>query len=184
MIMNIGFDLDKVLISYPPLVPGRMIDKLYKKKANGVLLYRIPSTPEQWLRKLSHIPALRRPIRENLHVLEELSRKDHKLYLISSRFKFLEPETTKLVKKHGIDRLFDGLYFNYDNLQPHEFKNAVIKKLHLDIYVDDDLHLLNYVSRQQNGIRFYWLSDDKKAVSPNKKIQKIARLSDLFPHPS
>lgn len=176
--MNIGFDLDKVLINYPPLIPDRVIEKLYKKKANGTLLYRIPSTPEQWVRKMSHFSPLRRPVKNNLLLLKKLSRKNH-LYLISSRFKFLEPETTKLLKKHRLDSLFDGMYFNYQNQQPHEFKEQVLKKLHLDAYVDDDYHLLNYVAKHQKATTLYWLATNKHEVSPNPNIKTIHELSEM-----
>ena len=55
-IMNIGFDFDKVFIDYPPFLPGKLFDKLYKKKDNGTLLFRIPEYPEQILRKALHLP--------------------------------------------------------------------------------------------------------------------------------
>lgn len=177
--MKIGFDLDKVLIDYPPFIPDTLIDKLYRKKANGTLEYRIPSTPERWLRKLSHLPPLRRPIAKNLLFLKELARKNNRLYLISSRFQFLEPETTRLLKKHGLDRLFSGMYFNYHNKQPHEFKEQVLKKLRLDMYVDDDFYLLNYVAKKQSSAKLFWLTDRPNAKSPNPKIHAIHTLSEM-----
>ncbi len=113
--MNIGFDLDGIFINTPPLVPKELIEKLYKKKDNGVLLYKIPSSSEQLFRKATHLPMFRPPIKDNLKFLKSISKKDHKLYLISSRFKFLEKETNQLVKKYGLDTVFDGIYFNFDN---------------------------------------------------------------------
>jgi len=137
--MKIGFDLDKVFIDTPPLVPNSVINKFYKKRDNGVLLYRIPSPHEQLLRKATHVPLLRRGIKKNLAFLRSIPKTTNQLYLISSRFKFLEPETLRLIKSYELDKIFDEMYFNYDNRQPHEFKNEVLKKLRLDIFVDDDL---------------------------------------------
>ena len=101
--MKIGFDLDKIFIVYPPLIPDRLIDRLYRKKTSGKLLYRIPSRPEQAVRRLSHISFFRPPIQKNITFLKSLTAKNHELYLISSRFQFLESATTALLRKYGFD---------------------------------------------------------------------------------
>jgi hypothetical protein len=177
--MNIGFDLDKVFIDYPPFVSPRLIDKLYKKKDNGVLLYRIPAYPEQLFRRISHMPFLRPAIKENMAFLKSIPKNTHKLYLISSRFKFLEKRTVKLVKRFKLDKVFDEMYFNFDNLQPHLFKNDVIKKLKLDIYIDDDLSLLRYAAKNNPQTRFFWLTHDKTAEKLSPNIFPLAQLSEL-----
>lgn len=179
--MNIGFDLDKVFINYPPLVPDSIIDKLYKKKSNGALLYRIPSRPEQLFRELTHHPLLRHPIKKNLEILLSLPKDQHNLYLISSRFGFLRKRTENLVKKYGLDQVFDGLYFNYENKQPHVFKNEIIASLNLDMYIDDDFQLLKHVAKENKKTKFYWLTKKKKQML-TKNIFSINSLSDLFSH--
>ncbi|HSW48096.1 MAG TPA: hypothetical protein VLG67_03350 [Candidatus Saccharimonadales bacterium] len=178
--MNIGFDLDKVLIDYPPFVPPKLIDKLYKKKDNGVLIYRIPSLPEQLLRRASHSPILRHAIKENLQFLKNIPKDNNKLYLVSSRFKFLEKRTEKLIKKLGLDKIFDGLFFNYENKQPHIFKNAVIKTLNLDIYIDDDLSLIKHVANENPKTIFYWLNQQGKNDQIFNNIFSISKLDDIF----
>ena len=178
--MNIGFDFDKVFIDYPPLVPSVVVDRLYKKKSNGHLLYRIPSKPEQEFRKLTHLPYLRPVIKENLLFLKSIPKDKHALFLVSSRFGFLEMTTERIVKKHGFDKLFDKLYFNFNNEQPHLFKSEVIKKLDLDVYVDDDLAMLRYVARHNKKTKFYWLNPRKQGfISFN--ITGITHLSEILP---
>lgn len=178
--MHIGFDLDKVFINTPPLVPDIIIDKLYKKKSNGTLLYRIPSVPEQLFRRATHIPLLRQPIKENLMFLKSIPKKGNKLYIISSRYKFLETPTRQLIKRYGLDEVFDGLYFNYKNEQPHKFKNAVLKRLNLDKYVDDDLALLNYVAKENTKTKFYWLNYRGEEKILNKNTVAITKLPEIF----
>ncbi len=158
--MLIGFDLDKVFIDTPPLVPTSIIQKLYKKKSNGTLLYRIPSKPEQIFRRITHISPLRPPIHKNLETLKKISKEKNTLYLISSRYSFLKQPTNNLIKKHKLDTIFETLYFNYNDEQPHVFKNTVLKKLHLDMYIDDDLSLLQYVAKDNPKTSFYWLKTD------------------------
>lgn len=177
---RIGFDLDKIFINYPPLVPDGLIDRLYKKKVNGTLLYRIPSKPEQFIRRLSHTPYLRTPIIENIKFLKSLSKKENELYLISSRFGFLEQQTLNLMKQLGLDQIFDAMYFNFDNLQPHTFKNEILKKLALDIYIDDDLYLLKYVIRNNRKTKFFWLHPGSSTDDPPKNITRIAKLSEIL----
>ncbi len=184
--MTIGFDLDRIFINTPPFIPGDLIAKLYKKKDNGELLYRIPSRPEQLFRRATHIPVLRPPIEDNLAFLKQISKKSNQLYLISSRYKFLEGATNQVIKKYGLNEIFDGLYFNYDNQQPHVFKNTVLKSLKLDIYIDDDLSLLQFVAKGNPKTKFYWFETDegRSARAHNKTLQKnvvaISNLSEIL----
>jgi hypothetical protein len=120
-------------------------------------------------------------IRENVQFLKRIPKKEHHLYLISSRFGFLEQLTGRLVRKHGFDTVFDGLFFNFQNEQPHLFKREVIKKLQLDMYVDDDLPLLRYVARHNKRTKFYWLNK-KTTGQLSFNIRAITSLSEILPH--
>lgn len=178
--MNIGFDLDKVFIDTPPLIPKIIIDKLYKKRDNGILLYRIPSKPEQIFRRLTHLSIFRPSINENLEFLKSIPRDKNKLYLISSRFKFLENRTKRVIRKYHFDKIFDEMFFNFANEQPHIFKNRIIKKLKLDYYIDDDLSLLNYAARHNPKTVFFWLIPKANQSLPEKNIFHIYPLTELF----
>ncbi len=178
--MKIGFDLDKVFIDSPPLIPPGLLEKYYKKRDNGVLLYRIPAYPEQIFRKALHLPFLRPSIKENVDFLKHISKKENKLYLISSRYKFLEKETNRLIKKHQLAGLFDGMYFNYNNMQPHFFKDAVLKTLRLDRYIDDDLSLLKHVAKNNPQTKFFWLNHTKEQQPLSNNIVAITKLPEIF----
>lgn len=178
--MNIGFDLDKVFIDYPPFIPDGLIDRLYKKKSNGELSYRIPSKAEQVIRLISHYSILRPPIKENIEIIKKLHRKNtDKYYLISSRFNFLKNKTEALIKKHQLDKLFDGLFFNFRDEQPHFFKKAIIKKLKICLYVDDDLQLLQYLSVKNPKVKFFWLNN-KESRRLENNLFAIRNLSEML----
>lgn len=178
--MNLGFDLDKIFIDYPPLVPNQLIDRLYKKQSNGQLLYRIPSKPEQFLRLLTHRSFLRPIIKENLEFIKNITKKEkHNYYLISSRFGFLKNTTEKLIKKCNFDKIFDAMYFNFDNKQPHIFKNETIQRLKIDRYVDDDLPLLEFLSKKNPKIKFFWLNK-KKSKPLKRNLLAITSLSQIL----
>lgn len=178
--MNIGFDFDKIFIDYPPLFPSGLIDRLYKQRDNGILLYRIPNYPEQIFRKATHLPFMRPIIKENFTFLKSITKKTNKLYLISSRYKFLEKETNRLIKKYELDKIFDSMYFNYENKQPHIFKDEVMKYLDLDKYIDDDLSLLKHVAKNNKKTKFYWLNNNSNDRNLPENIVKIEKLEEIL----
>ena len=178
--MNIGFDLDKIFVNYPPFVPTKIIDWLYKGKPNGTLKYRIPSRLEQIIRIFSHYPFFRPPITKNMNYVKNLALANiNKYYLISSRFSFLEKKTTGLIKRYSLDKIFNAMYFNYENRQPHEFKNEMVKKLDLDMYVDDDLQLLEYLVDKNPKTKFFWLNN-KVSKPLGKNLYAIKNISEMF----
>ena len=176
--MRIGFDFDKVFIDYLPFIPDYLVESFYKKKTRGTLLYRLPSKPEQLFRQLTHHTYLRPIIKDNVHFLRKLAKKDHHLFLISSRFSFLERITSQIVKRHHFDLLFDGLYFNFKDEQPHLFKYRMIKKLKLDMYIDDDLALLKYIASKNSQLTLYWLNK-KSTGNIEANIYGIISLASL-----
>jgi hypothetical protein len=186
--MTIGFDFDKVFIDYPPFIPYSIVDFLYKgssvfrnNKTKGALHYRFPGILEQNVRILSHYPLFRPLIQENLNVLKKISsKKSCKTYLVSSRFSFLKKRTDAILKKYNLNSYFDGTYFNYDNQQPHKFKEETIRKLKIDTYVDDDLDVALYLSEQIPKLKIYWVTDgrSKKTKLPIN-ITAIKNLGEL-----
>lgn len=178
--MNVGFDLDKIFINFPPLVPSKIIEWLYKGKPNGTLKYRMPSRVEQIIRIFSHYLLFRSPITQNINYVKNLTPANkNKYYLISSRFGFLKKRTDNLIKHYRLDKIFNAMYFNYENKQPHQFKNEVIKKLDLDMYIDDDLELLEYLMNKNPKTKFFWLNKKlNKKLSDN--LFAINNLSEMF----
>lgn len=183
---RIGFDFDKVFVSYPPLVPSFVIDFLYRRSFslgfgnNNMLSYRFPGKLEQRIRILSHNPIFRHPIRNNLASLDRISKTiPCELYLISSRFSFLKPRTEEWVTKNNIRSYFEELYFNYKNLQPHIFKNQVIKKLKLDEFIDDDLDLILFLSLRNPSVQFYWISNRNLNKPLPKNVTQVKNLKEF-----
>lgn len=178
--MNIGFDFDKIFIEYPPFVPDKLIDFLYKEKSNGFLKYRIPLKPEQFFRLLTHYPFLRKPIKKNLAYVKNLKKQNNtKYYLISSRFGFLKKRTEQIIRKNNLNLIFDDMFFNFENRQPHIFKKRVVEKLKLDSYIDDDLPLLLFLAKKNSKTKFYWLNKNEvRQLSRN--LFAITKLSDFL----
>lgn len=186
--MNVGFDFDKVLINYPPFIPYKFVDFLYKGKSvfdknsnQKTLEYRFPGIIEQKIRIFSHFSFFRQPIEKNIRVLKKISdNKKNKTYLISSRFGFLKKRTDALIEKNNLKKYFNGVYFNYENKQPHIFKEQIIRKLKIDIYIDDDLDLALYLADKFPNLKIVWLIDniDKKIKLP-KNVQQLSELKKI-----
>ena len=178
--MNIGFDLDKILINHPPLIPSWLITKLYGEKVNGHLSYRIPGKLEQFIRQLSHASFLRQPISKNIEILQKNKGKsDMHFFLISSRFDFLKEKTDALIKKNNLQNIFSEMFFNYKNQQPHHFKDEMISKKNIQRYVDDDLPLLYFLASRHAKTIFFWLNSNRNDKL-KKNVYAITNLSSVF----
>lgn len=178
--MKIGIDFDKVFVSLPPLVPPSIIDMFYKKKT-ATLTYRMPGAIEKKIRALSHSTLFRHPLKENIESLIEISKKNPEIYLISSRFSFLKEQTDLWLRDQKIEKYFKKMYFNFEDKQPHIFKDEIIKKLGIDIFIDDDLDLLMYLNEKNSKIKLYFLTDKKIPQSSlNKNIQQVYDLEEFY----
>ncbi len=146
--MNIGFDLDRVFINYPPFVPDAVIDWLYKSHKNCALAYRIPtSRAEIMIRIFSHNAIFRPPMPQNIAFINRLARsKSHSLHLISSRYDFLETQTLRLLAKYKLKNAFRSINLNTKNEQPHLFKERIIKARRIHAFIDDDRELVRYLT--------------------------------------
>ncbi|MBN1262748.1 MAG: hypothetical protein JW991_00130 [Candidatus Pacebacteria bacterium] len=159
--IRLGFDLDGVIVDKPRLVPKSLLERLFKGSQKG-LNYRFPGNGlEQVIRRLSHFYLFRPPLKGNIKVIRKIKRKRRTvLYLISSRYFFLEKETRIWLKKRKIDDLFDGFILNLKNEQPHLFKERMIKKLKLDYYFEDDPLIVGYLKSRIKKTRIFLVKND------------------------
>lgn len=178
--MNIGFDLDEIFVGHPPFIPGWLIQKLYREDYNGILYYRIPGKLEQKIRQLSHLSLFRPPLTKNITYLKKLSKNSsYHLILVSSRFGFLKRQTRRILSITGLDVLFEKLFFNYKNEQPHVFKSKIIDREHIEKYIDDDLPLLLFLSKKNPETMFFWLNQTKKGKL-RKNLYAITAIKEFL----
>lgn len=175
--MKIGFDLDRVFINYPPFVPYFLIDWLYKNQNSQELAYRFPKSPfEQLIRQLSHLAVFRPQIKNNVQFINNFPNpSENQLYLISSRYKFLKSLTYRLLKKYNLLKPFFSINLNDHDEQPHLFKERLIKAKKIDLYVDDDLDLLKYLSKHCAKTKFVWYN----LTDYHPKLEKIIEINNL-----
>ncbi len=161
--IRIGFDLDGVVIGKPFFVPQSLMEKLVREKVDHRLSYRYPKTAfEISVRIISHNPLFRHPIRKNIKLIKELYKSNkYELFVVSSRYSFLDERTKEWFKFYKMRKFFKHIYINMNNEQPHIYKERMIKKLKLKVFIDDDKPLLNNLKKKVKNVDLVYVSDNK-----------------------
>ncbi len=174
----VAFDLDGIIIDKPPLISKRLLERLFRGKANHKLHYRFPkSYLEQLIRKISHFYLFRPPIKENIDFIKELSKNpEYEIYAISGRYSFIKEETGKWFGKRKIDKLFKQVFLNTEDEQPHLFKERKLKELGVQIFVDDDELLADYLASKLEDAKIFCLSNSECLCGRATKIHSLVSL--------
>lgn len=186
--LKVGFDLDGVIL-YNPIRIFRPIASFlkpffFKKKKNSNKSFYFPHSRLEkilWriLHKTSFAPA------KGLGLIKQLSN-DNKIetYIITGRYKFLEKDFVKWLKVIKAKTFVKKSVFNIENKQPHIFKEEMIKKLGLDIFVEDNWGIVKYLSKRPLKTKILWINNifDKgidykhKFASLKKTVEYIKSL--------
>lgn len=179
--IKIGLDLDGVLVGKPFFIPKSLLEWLVRSHKNKELAYRYPSCRfERWLRWLSHHYIFRPPIRKNLKVVRKLAKnRNYLFYLISGRYSFLEDRTYQWLKRYHLITLFEKISINLENEQPHKFKEKMIKKMKIEIFIDDDFSLIKYLAISSPDKKFFCI-DGKKHKQAENLVCLSTSLEEIF----
>jgi len=159
-ILKVGFDLDGVLLYNPARIARPIIvffKKIFLKKE--VDKFHYPQTKIQkliWLmlHKVVFGPAL------GYDELKKLIKtKKMKAYIITGRNESLKDDYNRWMKKLEAKKYFSGYFFNDKNEQPYLFKERMIRKLKLDLYVEDNWDIVNYLKKQTKVLWIYNIFD-------------------------
>ncbi len=137
--LKVGFDLDGVILYNPVRVLrpfSALASKLiFKKKGTSFFIPQSPFAKFAWylLHKSSFIPA--RGLKDLKKLVEEGKIEAH---LITGRYASLTDDFESWMKGIDADHIFASQRHNVKNEQPHIFKRNLIKKLGLDIFVEDN----------------------------------------------
>lgn len=179
--LRVGFDLDGVILYNPARVVRPLISlakRLFLSKRKLAFYY--PHSPfEKWMWKLFHLSSIY--ISSGMMDIKELVKdKKIKAYIVTARYGFLGDDFKKWVKKNGIDLVFEGAYYNKDDEQPHLFKERMIKKLNLDVYVEDNYDVVKYLTQKKStkilwiyNIFDFYLNHSHKFPSLKRAVQSL-----------
>lgn len=145
--LKVGFDLDGVILYNPARIIRPMIAwvKRHLLKTNPNR-FRIPhSRWEQLFLTILHRSSLF--IAPGYQDLRRLVKEGKiEAYLITGRFKFLSHDFSRWLKHLQADQVFKAIHLNGDNQQPHLYKEALIKKYNLDVFIDDNWDIIHHLS--------------------------------------
>jgi len=158
--IKIGFDLDGVVL-YNPVRIFRPI-AAFLKSLLGTKKYKLfyfPKTKVEkivWslIHKTSFKPAF------GLKRLKSLVKsKKIEAYIITARYDFLKNDFEGWMKKINKNKIFKNVYYNKTNLQPNAFKEKMINKLKLDIFVEDNWGVVQKLTKKVKKTRLYWITN-------------------------
>jgi len=186
-ILKVGFDLDGVLLYNPARIARPIIvflKRIFLKKE--VDKFHYPKTNLQKLVWLTFHKIVFGPAAGYDQLKKLIISKKIKAYLITGRNESLKDDYNRWMKKLEAKKYFAGCYFNDKNEQPYLFKEKMIKKLNLDIYVEDNWDIISYLKSKIKDQRskIFWIYNifDKnikykhKFSSLEKVVQKLKEL--------
>lgn len=182
-VLRIGFDLDGVLLYNPARIARPVIvfvKKLFLPKEKNK--FHLPKTRWQklfwlFLHKSSFMAA---PGIEEIRKL--VDEKKIKPYIISARYEFLKTDFENWTRKIDPKKHFEDYFHNDNNQQPHLYKSEMIKKLKLDIFIDDNWDIVDHLSKK-TGSQIFWIYNfldrkidyQHKYATLKKALQEIKR---------
>lgn len=79
-------------------------------------------------------------------------------YIITARWSFLKKDFLRIIHGLNAHSLFRGYFLNEKNEQPHLFKERMIKDLNLDVFIEDNLDIVDYL-RQHTKAEILWITN-------------------------
>ncbi len=178
-ILKIGFDLDGVILENPIRTLRPIAEKLKpiffpKKDSNS---FYFPKTKiEKWAWKLLHKTSFQPA--KGIEKLQKLVKKRKiKAYLITGRYRILKGDFENWLKIINADKIFSACFMNVDNLQPNFFKEKMIKKLQLDIFVEDNWGIIKRLNSATKKTKIFWITNplDRK-ISYSYKFNNLSEV--------
>jgi hypothetical protein len=169
--LKVGFDLDGVLLYNP----ARIIRPILKTTKELLLkqkkpTFYVPQTPsEEFLWKLVHKSSMF--ISPGIEEIEDLVLTGEiQATIVTARFECLKGDYDKWVVKLNRNQIFKNSFYNHRNEQPHIFKERMLRKLKLDVYVEDNWDIVSYLHQSSLKTRIMWVNNilDKSISYPDK----------------
>lgn len=183
-ILKVGFDLDGVLL-YNPVRVVRPIIYFVKKsllKRDTDKFYYPKNPLEKLLWKVIHHTSLwPAPGRERL--LKLIKDKKIKAYIVSARYELLRDDFKKWVKIIDPKKTFSGYFFNNKNEQPQVFKEKMVKRLDLDVFVEDNWDIVKKLNGRRQKTKIYWIYNIlDRSIDYRHKYPSLKRALEEIDH--
>jgi|SRR3990167_5737208 len=181
--LKVGFDLDGVIL-YNPIRIARPIFSFFRhtilnkpKKKFYIPKNNLGKVIWFLIHKSSFMPA------NGYKRLKKLVKnKKIQAYLITGRYSALKSDFDAWKNKLNTKSIFKMTLYNKNNLQPHEFKNQMIKKYKLDYFIEDNFDIINLLSKNDD-LKILWITNlfdrfinyEYKFTSLNKTLDYLEK---------
>lgn len=166
-ILRIGFDLDGVLLYNPARIirPIMSFTKKHILKRDLNRFYYPKNRIEKLIWWFLHKSSLW-PSSGIGELITLIKQKKINAYIVSARYELLEKDFTHWINIIDPDKSFSGYFYNNKNDQPQLFKEKMIKKLNLDIFVEDNWDIVKHLNSniknlptgsQSQKIKIFWI---------------------------
>ncbi|KKP60336.1 MAG: hypothetical protein UR54_C0014G0004 [Candidatus Roizmanbacteria bacterium GW2011_GWA2_34_18] len=166
-ILKVGFDLDGVLLYNPARIirPIMFFTKKYILKRDLNKFYYPKNKIEKLIWWFLHKSSLW-PSSGIKEIIKLVKQKKINAYVVSARYELLEKDFTRWINIIDPDKVFSGYFYNNKNDQPQLFKDKMIKKLKLDIFVEDNWDIVKHlnsniknhpVNSRRKKSKIYWI---------------------------
>ena len=109
-------------------------------------------------------------------------------YVVSARYELLEKDFIRWIKIIDPGKVFSNYFYNNKNDQPQLFKEMMIKKLQLDLFVEDNWDIVKHINQRSKikdkKVKVLWISNildrniNYKYKFPSlKKVVKYLKLA-------
>ena len=156
--LRVGFDLDGVILYNPVRVlrPVASFLKPFVFRPNGQQFYFPKTRPEQFFWRILHKTSFwEAPGLSDIHTLA-LTKKIEP-YIITARYDFLKSDVEQWFKKIQAHTYFSQCFYNTKNEEPHFFKERMIRNLHLDVFVEDNWGIVEYLAPKFTQTKIVWI---------------------------
>src|SRR3989344_445333 len=155
--LRVGFDLDGVILYHPARVVRTLVKqfkhRFIPKRENT--FYIPKSHPEKIMWRVFHWSSIF--IASGFDEIKELSKqKKIEPYIITARFDFMEPDFNYWLNRMKVNSSFKASHLNKKNQQPHLYKEEMVKKLKLDIFVEDNWDIVQHLSKKTKA-KIFWV---------------------------
>lgn len=82
------------------------------------------------------------------HVKQLINKKIFEGYIVTARYNFLKDDFEKWLIKLGARDQMEACYHNENDDQPHLYKERMINKLGIDIFIEDNWDIVNYLNKR------------------------------------
>lgn len=174
--MKIGIDLDDTLVQNNIILnvlKKYKIDYNHINFTNGIENTGLPTKVinEIFNNFLSPLMGKLKPTKHAIHIIEELVRYNHDIYIITARPLKLKKITEKLVKS-----LFPGIKLENIIYVGKSDKSNIIKKLKISVMVDDNI---SYINKLNLNKTFMFILYNESTIANKEMIDSFYGLPNV-----